>query len=161
MLDKFLDWIDRRGGKRDIIRDGKPYISRYYIWRSKWLTVLIHKIWTSDPDDLHDHPWHNASLVLRGCYYEYFKNNTYPEVRLSGHWVFRKATTYHRLEIQQGTVAPTISMFFTLNRIRDWGFLTQDRGWISAKEYDRQPVAIEGRDFVVEGRLFPRVIWHR
>jgi len=158
MLDKLLDWIERRGGKREIIRDGKPYISRYYVWRSKYLTILIHKIWASDPDDVHDHPWHNASLVLRHGYYEYMGNREWPEVRLSGQWVFRKATDFHRIAVPHGQVNPTISLFFTLKRIRAWGFRTKD-GWVAAKEYNRQPVDIEGRDFMIEGHLFPRVKW--
>jgi len=157
MLDKLLDWIERRGGKREIIRDGKPYLTRYYVWRSKYLTVLIHKIWASDPDDVHDHPWDNASLILRGWYAEYDKygehQNRYPR-----DFVLRKADALHRLVVRPESSCPVITMFFTGKRKRSWGFLTKN-GWISAKVYERQKVDIEGKDFVIKGHLFPRVVW--
>ena len=158
MLDKLLNWIERRGGRREIVRDGKPYISRYYVWRSKYLTILIHKIWASDPDDPHCHPWNNASLILCGNYTEHFLNKS--KYRVAGDFVYRKSDTFHRLEVH-GHDKPTVTMFFTGRRRRPWGFLTKDRGWVAAREYDRQPVDIEGRDFVVEGHLFPRVKWLR
>lgn len=39
--------------------------------RRALLTALVHHILRSDRDRaMHDHPWENASLVLRGGYWE-------------------------------------------------------------------------------------------
>lgn len=162
MLDRLLDWIERRGGRREIIRNGKPYLSRYYVWRSKGLTVLIHRFWASDPDDFHDHPWSWVSKILRGTYFEREVDGTGRWRNPSDGWRFRHAEEFHRIEVDETLPAGfTTTCFVTFKRKRSWGFIKPGVGWTAAKGYDQQPVDIEGRDFTVKGHLFPRVIWHR
>lgn len=51
---------------------GNPYLLRWWIIpRNRWFNVYLHKI-LRDYDDraLHDHPWWNVSIVLRGAYRE-------------------------------------------------------------------------------------------
>ena len=160
MLDRLLDWIDARGGKREIPRDGKKYLTRYYVWRSKRLTVLIHKFWASDPDEPHDHPWHWISYILRGGYFEHGVDGTVLERnRFKNRFLFRKAEEFHRVEVDPTYVAgDTTTLFITFRRRRSWGFLRGDK-WLSAKTYDKEPVDIEGVHFKVVGHLFPRLVW--
>jgi hypothetical protein len=45
------------------------YLRRFFIFRSRWGQVLLHKIARSDDDkDPHDHPWDFTSLILKGGY---------------------------------------------------------------------------------------------
>lgn len=164
MLDRLLDWIERRGGKREIMRDGQKYLTRYYVLRTKRLTILIHKFWASDPDECHDHPWDWCSFMLDGCYWENQPDGT----KLwrstdSNRFVYRHAEEFHRvsLDTEDGTKVDSpaaITLFFTFRRRRKWGFLRGEK-WLPAKGYDRQPVELEGVDFDVVGKLFPRVIY--
>lgn len=167
MLNRLLDWIARRGGRRMIMRDGKPYLERFYIFHSKRLAVMIHKFYASDPDEPHDHPWNWASYVLRGCYTEHSVDGT-KIYRHPGSFIYRKAGEFHRVEVDDYWAKPTsdgpggftTTLFFTGKRRRNWGFLRGDK-WLPAEGYDRQPVDVAGRDFVIEGHFFPRVRWLR
>lgn len=166
-LDRLLNWIKERGGSRMIMRDGKPYLERFYLFKSKWLTVVIHKFWANDPDEPHDHPWHWASYVLRGCYFENHVDGT-REYRTPGSLKIRRSTEFHRItmedywgsETEDGPAGLTTTLFFMGRRHRDWGFLRGDK-WINAKEYDRQEVEVQGRDFTVSNGFFPKITWHR
>lgn len=157
MLDSFLDWIERRGGKREIMRDGAKYLTRYYVWRSKYLTILIHKFWASDPDEPHDHPWDWASYILRGGYWEHEVDGT-KRWRNDG-WRFRHAEEFHRISVEDGYEGFTTTLFVTFGRRRKWGFL-RGAQWMPAAGYDRQEVQLEGVHFKVVGHLFPKVVWH-
>jgi len=167
MLDRLLNWIKNRGGSRMIMRDGKPYLERFYLFKSKWLTIVIHKFWANDPDEPHDHPWHWASYVLRGCYFENHVDGT-REYRTPGSLKIRRSTEFHRItmedywanETEDGPAGLTTTLFFMGRRHRDWGFLRGDK-WINAKEYDRQAVEVQGRDFTVSNGFFPKITWHR
>lgn len=106
-----------------------------------WLFhVYLHRVWRSDDDRaLHDHPWFNISIVLRGGYYEHMP--LYPVPYLQGYdrrerrvWrgpgsiVFRRASALHRLEIQKGAPHATWTLFVTGPRVREWGFACL-KGW--------------------------------
>ena len=155
--DLFLGWLEERGSYRMIKRDGKPYLKRYIIARFPGKrAIYLHQFWASDPDHVHDHPWANASLILKGGYREHYHDGTYID-RTPGSWTVRDATTLHRIEVPAGTEGSAWSLFFTGRRVRQWGFLTEE-GWQSAREYDRQPVEVYGRDFIYKGWIFPRVV---
>ena len=76
----FLKLLERLGRKR-IIYDrvnNEPYLERYYLFlkeRDRFpFNVFLHKFLKGDPDDVHDHPWPYATLILKGGYYEYTPN---------------------------------------------------------------------------------------
>lgn len=161
MLNRLLDWITKRGGRRMIMRDGKPYLERFYIFHSKRLAVMIHKFYASDPDEPHDHPWNWASKILRGTYFERNVDTTGKWWTSKDGWRFRRAEEFHRIEVDETLQAGyTTTLFITFGRRRKWGFLRGDK-WLPAEGYDRQPVDVAGRDFVIEGHFFPRVRWLR
>ena len=65
-------------GRHRVIMDrqaNEPYLERYYVFlknRTQFpFNVFIHKFLKSDPDDVHDHPWPYATLILKGGYYEW------------------------------------------------------------------------------------------
>ncbi len=55
--------------------ENEPYLERYYVFLKDrtWFpfNMFIHKFLKSDPDDVHDHPWPYATLILKGGYYEW------------------------------------------------------------------------------------------
>lgn len=142
-----------------IYRDGLPYLERFYLLCGPRLRVLLHHFHASDPEDLHDHPWKNFSLVLRGDYFEHIPHPSKATVivlhRRRGDFVLRDAMQAHRIIVAGQS---TISLFITGRRVRNWGFFTK-AGWVPATAYSGQPVDIEGEHFEVRGWLFPKVRW--
>ena len=73
----FLKFLERNGRKRVVMDrvDSEPYLERYYVFLKDrtWFpfNVFIHKFLKSDPDDVHDHPWPYATLILKGGYWEW------------------------------------------------------------------------------------------
>lgn len=110
-----------------------PYMLRWYIIpRNKMLNIYLHQFRRSDDDRaLHDHPWINVSIVLRGAYLEHKASG---EVRLRKPWrpwapwrlTFRRATALHRIELIAGS--PVWSLFLTGPTVREWGFACP-QGW--------------------------------
>jgi hypothetical protein len=51
---------------------GGPYMRRWWIIpRNRFLNIYLHQILRDDDDRaLHDHPWWNVSIILRGGYFE-------------------------------------------------------------------------------------------
>lgn len=108
----------------------EPYIHRWFIIpRNRWFNIYLHKIMRSDDDRaLHDHPWWNVSIVLRGGYFELMRLGKV-RWRGAGSIVFRGAKTAHRLEIQPMHATHAWTLFITGPRVREWGFHCP-RGWV-------------------------------
>lgn len=58
-------------------REGDWYMDRWYIIpRNRWFNIYLHHLMRDDdPTALHDHPWWNISIVLKGGYYEVMPAN--------------------------------------------------------------------------------------
>ena len=73
----FLKLLERIGRKRIVMDriNNEPYLERYYLFLKdrKYFpfNVFLHRFLKSDPDDVHDHPWPYATLILKGGYYEW------------------------------------------------------------------------------------------
>lgn len=67
----------------------KPYLRRWFlIPRNRFCNIYLHNIRRSDDDRaLHDHPWINLSILLRGCYIEVTPRGD--KLRWAGDIVFR------------------------------------------------------------------------
>lgn len=142
----FLNWLERIGRKRIVLdrQSKEPYLERYYVFlkdRKRFpFNVFIHKFLKSDPDDVHDHPWPYATLILKGGYYEWTPNFDSQGTKISetrhwrgpGHVRFCRATSYHRIELAPGIECWT--MFMPGPQRREWGFLVQDK-WIHNDNY--------------------------
>ena len=157
MANIFLRWLEKRGSHRMIIRNGEDYLERYFIYRGPKFSIYLHRVWDSDDDYLHDHPWRNMSWILKGGYREHFVDGTYLD-RKKGDKVFRDPRSLHRLELfEDAEPGSTWSLFLKWERVRDWGFLTPS-GWVAARDYTEQPVEVYGRDFIFKGRFFPKFV---
>lgn len=129
------------------------YMERYWLFRTPWLSCRLHVILASDDDRaLHDHPWHYATVVLRGGYVEVRPRGPLTRVGIGrvldvertwiapGRVLFRRAESLHRLEVPRGQTC--LTLFFHGPRRRTWGFLTP-RGWMDHDTYERAIAAGE------------------
>lgn len=156
ILQRFAARVMRR--QPDFLIGGAeaPYLRRWYVtpwsgwyrsvpraqmtWWQHIVTRLpclyVHEILRSDDDRaLHDHPWVNVSVILKGGYIEHTirAGGVHVETwRGAGTYAFRRAGVAHRLEVAPGTSAVTV--FFTGPRIRDWGFHCP-RGWVPWRQF--------------------------
>jgi len=141
-----LNWLDKRGRKL-IIMDricNEPYLERYYLFlkdRKRFpFNVFLHKFLKGDPDDVHDHPWPYATLILSGGYYEWVpvfntlgeKINEIKYWRAPGHFRVCNPNSYHRIELKEGVTAWTL--FMPGPQTREWGFLVNNK-WIHNDNY--------------------------
>ena len=110
-----------------------PYLERWYaIPRNRFLNVYLHRFRRSDDDRaLHDHPWFNASILLRGGYVEIVANAP-PIERNAGDVVIRRPTALHRVMLTDSQ--PVETLFITGPRVRVWGFLCP-HGWRPWREF--------------------------
>lgn len=131
-----LNWLDKHGRKRVVMdrENNEPYLERYYVFlkdRKHFpFNVFLHKFLKGDPDDLHDHPWGYATLILKGGYWE-----TTPKGRFwrgPGHFRFCSANSFHRIELEPGVTAWTL--FMPGPQKREWGFLVNNK-WMDHGSY--------------------------
>src|SRR5689334_12083560 len=78
---------------------GRNYLYRWYIIpNNRLLNVYLHKFVGSDDDRaLHDRPWPNVSILLKGVYLEHTKHGA--DFHRAPSIIFRRAGTAHRLEL--------------------------------------------------------------
>lgn len=123
---KDLDlWAEQIIGSRppDFVIGHAPlgdYLRRWYVVpRNAGLNLYLHEFVRSDDDRaLHDHPWDNASMILRGEYDEHMPGEVIR--RSAGDVVSRSAADRHRVELVNE--APVVTLFATGPKIREWGF---------------------------------------
>ena len=140
-------------GRQRIIMDresNEPYLERYYVFLKERklfpFNVFLHKFLKSDPDDVHDHPWPYATLILKGGYYEWlpqFNSNGEKIGELQvwrgpGSFRINSANSYHRIELDPAVECWTL--FMPGPQRREWGFLVNNK-WIHNDEYIAQRTA--------------------
>jgi hypothetical protein len=145
----FLKLLEKLGRKRIVMDrvENEPYLERYYLFlreRKRFpFNVFLHKFLKSDPDDVHDHPWPYATLVLKGGYWEWIphfdtvgrKIGEYQVWRGPGHFRVSKARSFHRIELDPDITAWTL--FMPGPKQREWGFMVRNQ-WIQWEEYLKQ-----------------------
>lgn len=99
----------------------------------------VHRILRGDAGrDLHDHPWHFVSIILEGGYTEEIElaSGPFPLCERhryrAGDVLFRHAEHRHRLELDDGSEC--LSLVFTSQNVREWGFWTK-AGFVPWHEY--------------------------
>lgn len=157
MFERIANWLIGIAAKRPpdfvIGGDDRPYLLRWWIIpRNKVFNIYLHRFMRSDDDRaLHDHPWSNFSLLLRGCYTEHTiaaGGIGHRRLLVAGdfrlRWTGRIA---HRVELIDEAIgfdgcAPPIrasqpcwTLFITGPRYREWGFHCQENGWIDWRRF--------------------------
>jgi len=113
---------------------GDDYLRRWWlIPRNRFFNVYLHCIRKDDDDRaLHDHPWWNVSILLKGSYREHMPHGS--RVLSAGSIRARGALAAHRLEVVSG---PVWTIFITGPRIREWGFHCP-QGWRHWQDFTNQ-----------------------
>ena len=144
-----LKLLERMGRKRIVLDrvSDEPYLERYYLFlkeRSSFpFNIFLHKFLKSDPDDVHDHPWPYATLILKGGYWEWIpefnsageKIGEIRKWRGPGHFRISSATSYHRVEL--GNDVECWTLFMPGPKQREWGFLVSNT-WVQWEQYLKQ-----------------------
>ncbi|MBU6246512.1 MAG: hypothetical protein KGN77_02050 [Xanthomonadaceae bacterium] len=114
-----------------------PYLRRWYVIpRNRVFNAYFHHFLRSDDDRaLHDHPWCNASILLRGDYIEHRPGRAPRLVREGGVYL-RRASAAHRVELIAGRSVMTL--FITGPKQREWGFLCP-HGWRHWRDFTAGP----------------------
>ena len=104
-----------------------PFLKRPIAWVLQQfnIAVRVHHILRSDRDrNSHDHPWPYLSIVLKVGYWEerYDDSGTCVSRRWHGPGsvIFRRAGSWHRLDIPAGKTA--VTLFITFKYRQRWGF---------------------------------------
>lgn len=122
----------------DLVIDGGngPQTLRWHLFRWRGWQLALHKWLQSDHDRaLHDHVSDNVSILLWGCYQEWFSHDwESPRWKLRIPFIpyFRRAETPHRVKLHRPGVVWTL--WFRAPPRRQWGFWCR-KGWRHWKEY--------------------------
>lgn len=138
MREWLIRWALRR--RPDFIIGGHedPYLVRWwFIPRNPVFNIYVHLFLRSDDDRaLHDHPWINASVLLRGEYTEHEIRAGGINVRTvmkAGDWRVRlSGQMAHRIELHNGACW---TLFITGPVYRQWGFHCPEAGWVHWKRF--------------------------
>ncbi len=124
---------------RTIETDGRPYLTRWYLWPGKPrsgpddngidlpFAVFIHYFHRGDEDrDQHNHPWDaSVALVLAGGYREERGNETH--VYKPGSVNVIKGDDFHRVDLLDPKKG-SWSLFIAGRNVQSWGFKLRDTG---------------------------------
>jgi hypothetical protein len=119
---------------------GEPYLKRFVVLRTKWLSIYFHKFDAPDADrHLHNHPWAwSFSLLLSGSYVErrwprhfnlHGREYVGTEERTVSRFNWITSKVYHRIARLNGGVW---TLFVGGPRTQDWGF------WVDGKHVPHQ-----------------------
>lgn len=147
LMKKLVGTLLEKIGRKRVIFDrqnNEPYLVRYYLFlkdRKRFpFNVFLHKFLKSDPDDLHDHPWPYATLILKGGYWEWLpiydengrRMTEAPVWRKPGHFRISGAKSLHRIELDPSVECWTL--FMPGPHQREWGFIHKNK-WINHEQY--------------------------
>lgn len=138
LSDRLIAWVTRRHADFVIGQPHDPYLLRWFVIpRNRFLNVYLHRFVRSDDDRaLHDHPWSNLSILLRGRYVEHTIDAGGIHRRRefqAGDWKLRPSGKFaHRIELVQGSCW---TLFITGPRYRAWGFHCPEQGWIPWQKF--------------------------
>lgn len=99
-------------------------LQRFYLLfkENKWFNLCIHKL-PPTPNYptwrvLHNHPWFNISVILKGGYWEYTTDKN--KWRIPGSVIFRKSSVFHNTWVNKQTCW---TMFIKLWVVQEQSFL--------------------------------------
>lgn len=145
-----MRWFEKLASSRDpdFIIGGResPYVRRWWVIpRNKFFNIYLHQFLRSDDDRaLHDHPWVNLSILLKGEYWEHTiaaGGVEHIAHRVAGDFKFRTPSSAHRIEVRD----PCWTLFITGPVVRTWGFHCP-RGWRPWQQFvDKRDTGSIGR----------------
>ena len=142
MLERLLKRLVAKLPSRTIVTDGRPYLTRWYLWPrgprtggktgddatpASPFAVFIHFFHRGDEDrDQHNHPWDvSASLILTGGYRE--ERGESVRVIKPGMINVLYKDTFHRVDLLQPKKG-CWTIFVAGHNIQNWGFKDRETG---------------------------------
>ena len=145
LLIKFCEKYNRKLVITGTGPDNDIYLIRWIVFKSNFFNFYIHKFLRSDRDDFHDHPWNFWTYIVEDFYFEESFN---PETKQIHNLVrsprnyrleYRKATDLHRVKLYEDSyiqfIVQPLTICITGPRIREWGFLKDNKTWTPWREY--------------------------
>ncbi len=139
LADRIIAHVSKRPPDFIIGGHSNPYLYRWWLTPRYRLapSAYVHQFLRSDDDRaLHDHPWTNLSILLRGEYTEHTiaaGGINHREILKAGDWRFRwTGRIAHRIELHNG---PCWTLFLRGPVYRQWGFHCPERGWIHWRDF--------------------------
>lgn len=150
-FERVCRWLESKLPKTTITIQGKPYLTRCYIFgRDRaWGNIYLHHFHSSDQgDELHNHPWEwGMSLIMAGGYSEEYRGehngiDGFPVLRREkrpGQLNLIRSGDFHRVDLHD-EVRGAWTLFFAGPRTGEWGFW--DRHTQEFKDWKTNPEAI-------------------
>lgn len=157
-------WIENRGGLRKIYRkEGDRsvlYLERFYILKTPFCEIMLHRFHCGDDAVMHDHPWDSCNIILETGYNEHVINEWNEEevhFRAPGYFGYRSAEGQHWVELLPNTSGHVWTLFMTMRRRKEWGFFTKE-GYMDSQEYGKKIGVdeVNTRSVQYKGWLFPK-----
>lgn len=104
------------------------YLIRYFIFKSRFFNIYIHRFLRSDADDLHDHPWHFWTYMLQGAYTEMSPQGLTRRTTKKNKFKYMAPTHLHSVKVdkvilwEERSRAP-LTLCITGPIQREWGFV--------------------------------------
>ncbi|MGH8908297.1 MAG: hypothetical protein ACRD0K_17760 [Egibacteraceae bacterium] len=154
-----IELLKRLASRHDNVRG---YINRWILVDLSWLTVRLHEFTGPDPDlFLHDHPWFNVSLILKGGYVEALPASPIPAWQLTpdrgfveavnlfprkpGSVIVRRVLSRHKVwSLLDGSCW---TLYISFRRTNAWGFY-KPGGKVEAGTYFAASQHSHGKDGV-------------
>lgn len=131
-IQKFANHFPRRVIVSEYRLQISPLLFRYFLFRSNWFGVYLHRLCRSDEDRaLHDHPWTFISIILTAGYIEHTPEGA--NQHRPGAILYRPVLWQHRLELSR----PAWTLVIRFRKFREWGFICPN-GWIPWQEFDKR-----------------------
>lgn len=104
------------------------YLIRYFIFRSRFCNIYLHRFLRSDNDDLHDHPWHFWTYMLQGAYTEMSPQGPTRRTMKKNKFKYMAPTHLHSVKVDKVTpfidrAEAPLTLCITGPVQREWGFI--------------------------------------
>ena len=123
------------------------YLIRYFVFRSRFFNIYLHRFLRSDADDLHDHPWYFWTMMIQGAYNEISPQGITLRTIKGNKYKFMAPTHLHSVKVlkdrtyEERDKAP-LTLCITGPIQREWGFVQLVKNqyeWIPWHKYLNKP----------------------
>ena len=176
-------FIEARGGKRSIYRnengESALYLDRFYIIKTPWLEVMIHRFYLGDKGPLHDHPATTFGWILETGYYERLckwidnlgiTRDEYTADRKPGDFGYRPGSSinhdnyrsFHKVKLRRPEDAGHVWTLFVMCKRNpfSWGFRGNNGVFIPFAEQNKSEgvEAMQSQHDNYKGWFFPKKV---
>lgn len=153
-----MEWLQNLINKLFLVKEirsqeGELHFLRWRFFSCPWFRIYLHKICLPDYDEhQHTHPWNFISLILKGGYYEEWRNEPEWHITKSAYWT-RGSLIHHKRSDSHSIkrmIGPVWTLVFSYGSYKPWGYrvwseeTNSNSKWIEANAYRKMKNAIFG-----------------